>query len=120
MLVIGDLNAYAMEDPITTLKDAGYTDLVQQFIGDEAYSYIYNGEAGYLDHALATESLAPQISGVTEWHINADEPRVLDYNTEYKSGDQIDSLYSSHAYRASDHDPVLIGLQLSEDATDSQ
>ena len=119
ILVIGDLNAYALEDPITVFKDADYTDLVHQFVGDAACSYIYDGEAGYLDHALATASMATQVAGVTEWHINADEPRVLDYNAEYKSDDQIDSLYSADAYRASDHDPVIIGLQLSGGATAS-
>jgi predicted extracellular nuclease len=63
--------------------------------------------------------MADQVAGATEWHINADEPRMLDYNTEYKSDAQIDSLYSSHTFRASDHDPVFIGLQLADGATAS-
>ena len=59
-LIIGDLNAYAMEDPIAALKDAGYTDLIQTFLGADAYSYVYYGQAGYLDHALANASLTPK------------------------------------------------------------
>lgn len=113
ILIIGDLNAYAMEDPIAALSGHGYTDMIQRYVGAAAYSYVYAGEAGYLDHALATDTLAAQITGVTEWHINADEPRVLDYNSEYKSEDQIDYLFSGDAYRASDHDPVIVGLELS-------
>ena len=112
VLVLGDLNSYAKENPISTLKDAGYSDLLAQFGGDKAYSYVYGGQAGYLDHALANAALAPLVTGASEWHINADEPRTLDYNTEYKSAEQIDSLYRADAYRASDHDPLVVELDL--------
>ena len=111
-LIIGDLNAYAMEDPVMTLQDGGYTNLLASYIGAEAYSYVYKGQAGYLDHALASPTLLSQITDATVWHINADEPIVLDYNTEYKTAGQIISLYSVDPYRASDHDPVIIGLEL--------
>lgn len=112
VLVMGDLNAYAKEDPIDAIKNAGYLDLVQQHIGDQAYSYVFFGQAGSLDHALASESLSSQVTGVVEWHINADEPRVLDYNMEFKSAGQVADLYSSEPYRASDHDPIMVELQL--------
>ena len=112
VLVIGDLNAYAKEDPIAAIKNAGYVDLVQQHVGEQAYSYVFFGQAGSLDHALASESLSSQITGVVEWHINADEPRVLDYNTEFKSANQVADLYSSDPYRASDHDPIIVELNL--------
>ena len=49
---------------------------------------------------------------LTIWPINADEPRVLDYNEEYKSAGQVTSLYAEGAYRSSDHDPVIVGLEL--------
>jgi len=109
-LVIGDLNAYAMEDPITALKDGDYVDLVNSYVGPDAYSYVFEGQSGYLDHALANASMVEHVTGVTIWHVNADEPSVLDYNTNYKSGDQIESLYSPEPYRASDHDPVIVGF----------
>jgi predicted extracellular nuclease len=111
-LVVGDLNAYAMEDPVTAIKNAGYTNLTESFLGQFAYSYVFSGQSGYLDHALATSSLALQVSGLAEWHINCDEPTVLDYNVEFKSAGQVTSLYSTEPYRASDHDPVIIGLTL--------
>jgi Ca2+-binding RTX toxin-like protein len=56
--------------------------------------------------------MAKQVTGAGEWHINADEPSVLDYNTEFKSSAQISSLYAPDAYRTSDHDPVIVGLDL--------
>jgi predicted extracellular nuclease len=112
-LIIGDLNSYAMEDPITALKNAGYTDLAA---GAGAYSYVFAGEWGYLDYAMSNGSLTAQVTGVTQWHINADEPPVLDYNEEWKSAGQIASLYSPDAYRASDHDPVIVGLSMTTQA----
>ncbi|MCL4868282.1 MAG: ExeM/NucH family extracellular endonuclease [Anaerolineae bacterium] len=112
ILIIGDLNAYAKEDPITALINGGYTNLIESLLGPDAYSYVFDGQWGYLDHALASASLVAQISGITEWHINADEPNVLDYNTNFKSPGQIASLYAPDQYRVSDHDPILIGLNL--------
>ncbi|MDC5697883.1 ExeM/NucH family extracellular endonuclease [Intrasporangium calvum] len=112
VLILGDLNSYAMEDPITALRDAGYTNLVKKFGGDKAYSYVFDGQWGYLDHALATASLERQVTGVAEWHVNADEPSVLDYNTNFKTAAQIGYLYDADQFRNSDHDPVIVGLDL--------
>ena len=111
-LVVGDLNSYAMEDPIRALEGAGYTNLETQFVGANAYSYVFMAQAGSLDHSMANASLLPQVSGATTWHINADEPSVLDYNVEFKSAGQVLSLYNADPYRTSDHDPLLIGLNL--------
>jgi predicted extracellular nuclease len=110
-LLIGDMNSYAMEDPITAFKAGGLHDLVGELEGPAAYSYVFNGESGYLDHAIATSSLASQGAGVGHWHINPDEPTVLDYNTEFKTANQVNTFYAPTPYRSSDHDPVLIGLR---------
>ena len=110
VLIIGDLNAYLREDPLQTLIDSGYENLLDTFVGSEAYSFVFRGEAGALDHALASRSLAPQVTGVAEWHINADEPPVLDYNLDFDRGPDI--FDSSEPFRASDHDPIVIGLSL--------
>lgn len=112
VLIMGDLNAYAKEDPITTIEAAGYVNLLKDFSGDLAYSYVFTGLAGYLDHALASNSLRSQVTGAVDWHINADEPRVLDYNEEFKTPQQVISLYSPETWRASDHDPLIIELAL--------
>jgi uncharacterized repeat protein (TIGR01451 family) len=108
-LVIGDLNAYAKEDPIDAFERAGYTNLLNKFGGDTAYSYIFDGLSGYLDHALANSSMEAQVTGVADWHINADEPPVIDYDENFNPA----GYYSPDAFRASDHDPVIIGLDLS-------
>ncbi len=111
-LVIGDLNAYAMENPIQVLADAGYVDLAETFVGPDTYSYVFDGQWGSLDYVFASPSLATQVTGAGVHHINADEPSVLDYNTNFKSAGQIDSLFAPDQYRTSDHDPLLVGLAL--------
>ncbi|PKM35961.1 MAG: hypothetical protein CVV06_13550 [Gammaproteobacteria bacterium HGW-Gammaproteobacteria-10] len=110
-LIIGDLNAYAKEDPIATLNSAGFTDLLAHFIGrGKAYSYVFRGESGYLDHALANSALLEQVKDTQIWHINADEPRALDYNVEFKSADQIERFYNPDVFRSSDHDPIVLEI----------
>ncbi|MGB1253290.1 MAG: ExeM/NucH family extracellular endonuclease, partial [Candidatus Promineifilaceae bacterium] len=111
-LILGDLNAYRNETPITALEAAGYTDLAEHFIGDKAYSFVFSGEWGYLDYALANSTLLTQVVDSAEWHTNSDEPISLDYNEEFKSVGQISSFYAPDAYRASDHDPMIVHLRL--------
>ena len=109
VIVVGDLNAYGAEDPIVALENGGLIDQVAAHEpAADRYSYVFDGQSGYLDHALSTASLNAQITDVRHWHINADEPSVIDYNTEFKPQD----LYTATPYRASDHDPVLIGFNL--------
>ena len=112
ILIIGDLNAYAKENPITTIESLGFQNLIESSLGYSAYSYSFGGTMGYLDHALASDSLKAQVLDTTVWHINADEPIAFDYNIENKSDNQLSSYYGSDAYRASDHDPVVIALSL--------
>ena len=114
-LIIGDLNAYDKEDPIDTLTTGGYTDLVKQYQGEDAYSYVFDGQLGYLDHALANPALTGEITNVTIWHINADEADLIDYDTSFKKDAQ-DAIYAPDAFRSSDHDPVIVGLELTTEA----
>ncbi|WP_238368369.1 ExeM/NucH family extracellular endonuclease [Mesobacterium pallidum] len=127
VLVIGDLNSYAMEDPIQALlagaDDSTGTgdDLVN--LAPVTYTYAFPldlstaGQVqgyGTLDYALGTASLAAQVTGAAAWHLNADEPSTIDYNTEFKP-DNAD-LYAADAFRSSDHDPMIVGLDLAPDA----
>jgi hypothetical protein len=111
VLIIGDLNSYAKEDPIVALETAGYTNLTGLFGGPTAYGYVFDGQFGYLDYAMSSASLTAQVTGVTDWHINADEVDLIDYDTTFKSDTQ-DGYFAPDAYRSSDHDPVIIGLAL--------
>ncbi|MBW8191740.1 ExeM/NucH family extracellular endonuclease [Neiella marina] len=118
VLIMGDLNAYAKEDPITTLEQAGFQQASEVLGKENSYSYVYSGETGQLDHALVNESLASTLIDVTEWHINTDEPKALDYTLSYKSIEQQDLFYAADAYRSSDHDPVVVAFDIAApDAT---
>ncbi|WP_433673619.1 ExeM/NucH family extracellular endonuclease [Microbacterium gorillae] len=103
ILLLGDFNAYAQEDPIQVFADAGWTDLVPAFDASQ-YTYTFNGELGSLDHILASPSLASSVSGAGVWSINSPEWGDRAYN--YAAAE------AGTPFRSSDHDPALVGLTL--------
>ena len=103
VLLLGDFNAYSQEDPIQVLADAGYTNVAEP--GQS--SYVFGGESGSLDHALASASLAARVTGVDVWNINSVESFAYEY-------DGYGPFFDAGPYRASDHDPVVVGLALNE------
>lgn len=107
ILIMGDLNAYAKEDPIRTLTDGGMIDLHRYFHADSSYSYVFRQQAGYLDHALVNATMLSQVTGMQAYHINSDENDEFTYD---KSSDNT-------MFRSSDHDPILVGLALGQNYT---
>jgi predicted extracellular nuclease len=115
VLVLGDLNAYAKEDPIDVLVNAGYTDQ-----GAGNYGYVFDGQTGSLDHVLTSASLSAQVTGVADVHINADEADAVDYqlnfNADLSTNERDPSIFDPEVIaRVSDHDPIVIGLDLTEE-----
>ncbi|MDX6611816.1 MAG: uncharacterized protein QOD75_1002, partial [Blastocatellia bacterium] len=109
VLTIGDFNSYAEEDPIDVFRAGGFTDLIGQYVSASSkYTFTFSGEAGQLDHAFATSGLAAKALGATIWHIDSDEPQIIDYTTTSKPDDR----YAATPYRASDHDPLLMSFNL--------
>ena len=108
VLILGDLNSYAKEDPIRTIEAGGFVNLIERFAGVAAYNYVFDGRAGYLHHALASRTLAVKAAGLAAWHVNADEPKVRDYNQEFQPA----GYFEPNAFRSSDHDPIVIGFQM--------
>ncbi len=108
VLMVGDFNAYSAEKTVSDLVAGGF----QKVSG--GYSYSFDGLWGSLDHIFASNALATsgQIAGVYKWNINAEEPVILDYNLEFKSTSQQESFYAADQYRSSDHNPMMIGLNL--------
>ena len=109
VLLVGDFNSHRMEDPVRKLEKSGLVNLLARFGGAEAYTYVYDGRTGTLDYAFASPQLLPFVAGASAWHINADEPEMLDYNSE--PGKPAD-YFATDPFRSSDHDPVIIGLDL--------
>ncbi|HEY0452905.1 ExeM/NucH family extracellular endonuclease [Actinophytocola sp.] len=99
VLLLGDFNAYTHEDPMRALSDQSYVDLND---GRES-SYVFGGESGSLDHAIASPSLADRVTGVDVWQINAHESFAFEY-------DGSPTFYAPNPYRASDHNPIVVGL----------
>lgn len=112
VLLLGDFNGYEQENVIDAFRAAGMSTLI-----NNSYSFVFDGASGSLDHAVASPALVPQVTGAGKWHINADEPISLDYNTEFKSTAQQTSLYAPDPFRSSDHDPALVGMNLSASCT---
>lgn len=111
-VVMGDLNAYAKEDPITKLAQAGYINVFEALGKVPGHGYVFSGLSGSLDHALLNDMALQYLADATKWNINADEPIALDYNIEFKSPQQQLDYYAADAYRSSDHDPVIVSFNL--------
>jgi Ca2+-binding RTX toxin-like protein len=106
VLLMGDFNAYTREDPIERLRTAGFTDLGER-LDPGRYSYVFDDASGSLDHALASGSLTAKVTDLTHWNINAVESFAYQY-----TGDP--ALYAANPYRSSDHDPLVLGIDLDE------
>ena len=111
-VILGDFNSYSKEDPITTIESAGYRlidDVVAEQGGSVGKSYQYGGRIGSLDHVLLNAKAAALVTGGQVWDVNADESIAFEYSRE---NDNVTQLWAANPYRASDHDPVKVGLSL--------
>jgi predicted extracellular nuclease len=106
VIVAGDFNSYAMEDPIVALEKV-LTNPLASLQSSDLYSFVFFGQAGLLDNTYITDNMAgDRLKGADIWHISPDDPRALDYTDDsFATGLYVDDQYSS-----SDHDPVLIGV----------
>lgn len=121
VLSVGDYNAYFEEDPLDVLRAANYEVLGSA----SSRSYLFQGQVGSLDHGVVSSSLSASVTSYEKWNINSPEPVYLDYNDGIKDAGESDnnvnpwaSTYTESPYRSSDHDPVLIGLNLREKDSD--
>ncbi|MDN3679405.1 ExeM/NucH family extracellular endonuclease [Vibrio tapetis subsp. quintayensis] len=81
--------------------------------GKQSWSYSYNDEVGSLDHVLISKSLDSRMIDAVDWHINAAESTLFDYQGKYKDNDNdtnLNPFYEKTAFRSSDHDSALISL----------
>ncbi|HEX7189422.1 MAG TPA: ExeM/NucH family extracellular endonuclease, partial [Actinomycetes bacterium] len=106
VLIMGDLNAYTQEDPMHVLYDAGFDDLGSMFDADR-YSFVFDSLSGSLDHAVSSAAMTPKVTDVAHWNINSVESFAYQYD-----GDP--ALYAQNPFRSSDHDPLILGIDLEE------
>nr|WP_159063624.1 ExeM/NucH family extracellular endonuclease [Thaumasiovibrio occultus] len=112
VIMLGDFNAYAKEDPISVIERGGYQGAERVMGAEQAYTYVFKGARGQLDYAFVNNKLADELIGYSEWHINADEPPALGYSARYKTVEQQRDWYRPDPYRSSDHDPVIVDLNI--------
>ncbi|WP_243387044.1 ExeM/NucH family extracellular endonuclease [Bifidobacterium primatium] len=118
VFLVGDFNAYYAEKPIQKIVDAGYTDLSEQVsekTGKYTYAYTVtddkgntNGGVGSLDHIFANAAALKDVTGADIWNINSVESVALEYS---RYNYNAKNLYVADQFRASDHDPVVVGLK---------
>jgi len=120
VMILGDLNAYSQEDPMQVFYENGFENLkyTDKATEEQPFSYSYSGFLGSLDHALSSTGLTENVLSVDAWHINSVEDSTMDYLTEEngQSYSSIDNYAAPDAYRSSDHDPIIVALNLGNSA----
>ena len=112
VFLIGDFNSYAKEDPINVLTGAGYVnqdEKAKNADGSAKHSYLFGGLVGSLDHILASPAANAAVTGADIWNINSVESVALEYS---RYNNNVTDYYAPDQFRASDHDPVVVGLNL--------
>ncbi|MCL1078741.1 ExeM/NucH family extracellular endonuclease [Parashewanella spongiae] len=110
--------------PATITKTYGYIDIVGEKFkekGKTPWSYSFSDEIGSLDHILVSPSLKDRVIDATDWHVNAAETGLYDYQNSFKGtidGTGAHKFYRPDIYRASDHDPALLTLSYKPGDTD--
>lgn len=112
VFLLGDFNAYAKEDPMNVFATSGYVnqdERAKNADGSAKHSYLFGGLVGSLDHVLASPAANAIVTGADIWNINSVESVALEYS---RYNNNVTNYYSADQYRASDHDPVVVGLNL--------
>ena len=105
VFLVGDFNSYTQEDPMQVLYQAGYVNQASDDPKD--VSYEFGSTAGSLDHVLASPAAVSMVTGRDVWQINAEESVGFEYS-RYNYNATL--LYQPNQFRASDHNPELVGL----------
>ncbi|MFC7685759.1 chitobiase/beta-hexosaminidase C-terminal domain-containing protein [Ureibacillus sp. GCM10028918] len=93
VVLLGDFNDFEFSNPLQTLKGNELTNMIELVPAEERYSYSYQGNAQVLDHILVSNNLASNTK-VDIVHINS-------------------AFMEAHG-RASDHDPVMVQIDLTK------
>lgn len=108
VFLTGDFNAYSKEDPVRVIEDAGYVNVPAEHGADPTYQF--GGQMGSLDHVFASSAATERVTGADVWTINAEESIAREYS---RFNQNVTQLYDTSPYRASDHNPALIGMSTS-------
>lgn len=107
VFLVGDFNSYAKETPIGVIEAAGY---VSQGAKTGEHTYAFGKAVGSLDYVFASHEADASVTGADIWNINSVESVALEYS---RYNYNATNFYTQDAYRSSDHDPVLVGIDAS-------
>ncbi len=107
VFLTGDFNSYSMEDPMQVLYDDGYTAIDSDT--DNEWTYSFSGMSGSLDHVLANDAALDLVTGADVWSINSGESVAFEYS---RHNYNVTDFYEPNVYRASDHDPEIVGITI--------
>lgn len=113
VFLTGDFNSYTQEDPMQVLYDAGYTDIGSHESPGES-TYVYDGLVGSLDHVLANDAALAEVTGAHVWNINSVESVAYEYS---RYNYNATNFYDPSPFRSSDHDPLLVGIDVPDAVT---
>jgi predicted extracellular nuclease len=106
----GDFNSYTREDPMQALYGAGYTDIGSTLTAES--TYLFDGVVGSLDHVLASPAALDTVTGADVWNINSVESVALEYS---RYNYNATNFYDQSPFRSSDHDPLIVGVDLPDE-----
>ncbi|WP_324649370.1 ExeM/NucH family extracellular endonuclease [Georgenia sp. H159] len=109
VFLAGDFNSYTFEDPMMVFDEADYVNIAQLLTDESTYSF--SGLVGSLDHVLGSPAAAQAVTGADIWNINAYEAIGLEYS---RYNYNVTDLYDESPYRSSDHDPIIVGIDLND------
>ncbi len=107
VFLTGDFNSYSQEDPMQVLYAADYTP-IESDTPDE-WTYSFSGLSGSLDHVLANPAALGMVAGADIWGINSGESVAFEYS---RHNYNVTDFYQPNMFRASDHDPEIVGLNV--------
>jgi len=93
---LGDFNDYQFADALKIHEGQLMTNMINKVDASDRYTYVYQGNSQVLDHILVSNNLAEK-TDVDILHINAD--------------------FTDMAGRASDHDPVMVQIDVKKGST---
>ncbi len=113
VFLTGDFNAYNEEDPVKIIEAAGYVNVPRELTDKETYQF--DGQIGSLDHVFASASAFSKVTGADIWNINAYESVAREYS---RHNYNVTDFYKADAFRASDHDPEIVGFDVGADSNE--
>ena len=117
-LIIGDLNCYGRRTRSGRSRTRASRTSWSSYTDGIPYTFMFDGRRAPSTLPWRREYAREQVTDAAAWHINADEVPAIDYqesvgvsfNQRFRTAEIAEAHHDPSAFRSSDHDPVLVGL----------